>query len=668
MKQVLIFAGTTEGRRLSEELGAAKIPVTVCVATEYGETLLPKGEGITHRTGRLDQGQMEALMREEPVSCVVDATHPYAVAVSDNIREAARLSGLSYLRLLREDGSEGISAESSDRVFFVKSVREAVAFLSELEGNILASTGSKELSEYTALPDYQNRVFARVLSTGESVKLAGSLGFAGRNLICMQGPFSEEFNYATMKEYGISWLVTKASGRAGGYGEKLRAAKRAGVGVVVVGRPKEEIPGLSFSQVKRQVLAQFGKKEEEGRKVMLVSLGPGAVSQMTGEAKDAFRNCDLIIGAGRMVEALRVFGKPSFSSYQETEIVAFLEEHKEYEKPLVAFSGDLGFYSGAKRLLPLLAERGFGTTCVPGISSLVYLAARAGTPWDGAKLMSVHGRAENLIRAVREHKRVFALLGGKGSVKELCEELLFYGLSEVRLTVGENLSYGTERITSGCPKEFLDRSFDGLAAVILENPEGGRERVTHGLPDEEFIRGEVPMTKLEVRSVSLSRLELKRDSVVYDIGAGTGSVSVEAALLASEGRVYAIERKREAAELIRENRRKFAVSNLEVVEGLAPEALSGLPAPTHAFIGGSAGNLKEIVQVLLEKNSTVRVVINAIALETVAEASGLIRELPVEDVSVSQIMASRGKRLGGYELMTGLNPVYIISFVGKGAF
>ena len=123
-----------------------------------------------------------------------------------------------------------------------------------------------------------------------------------------------------------------------------------------------------------------------------------------------------------------------------------------------------------------------------------------------------------------------------------------------------------------------------------------------------------------------------------------------------------------AKELIRENKRKFAVSNLEVVEGLAPEALSGLPAPTHAFIGGSAGNLKEIVQVLLEKKSTVRVVINAIALETVAEASGLIRELPVEDVSVSQIMASRGKRLGGYELMTGLNPVYIISFVGKGAF
>ena len=174
------------------------------------------------------------------------------------------------------------------------------------------------------------------------------------------------------------------------------------------------------------------------------------------------------------------------------------------------------------------------------------------------------------------------------------------------------------------------------------------------------------MTKLEVRSVSLSRLGLKRDSVVYDIGAGTGSVSVEAALQAADGRVYAIERKGEAAALIRENRRKFAVPNLEVVEGLAPEAFFALPAPTHAFIGGSAGNLRQIVEVLLEKNPQVRVVINAIALETVAEAAALWKELPVTDVAVSQIMASRGRKLGGYELMTGMNPVYVISFSGKG--
>ncbi len=661
MKQVLIFAGTTEGRRLSEELCAAAVPVTACVATEYGETLLPRGEGITRLAGRLDEGKMEALMGEGDFSCVVDATHPYAAEVSENIREAAGRTGLSYLRLLRED----VKAEPSDRVFFVGSVREAVAFLSEREGRILASTGSKELSEYTALPDHKSRVFARVLSTEESVRLAGSLGFAGRNLICMQGPFSEELNYATMKEYGISWLVTKASGRAGGFEEKLRAAGRAGAGVVVVGRP-EEAAGLSFSQVKKQVLALYGRKEKKKRRVTLVSLGPGAESLLTEEARRAFEGCDLIVGAGRMVESPGRFGKPSFSSYREEEIVSFLEEHGEYLRPVVAFSGDLGFYSGAKRLLPLLGERGFETICLPGVSSLIYLAARAGKPWDHAKFMSIHGRSENLIRAVRENKQVYTLLGGAGSVEALCRELLDYDLSQVRLTVGEDLSYETERITSGRPAEMLGRSFGALAAALLENPDGGQEPVTHGIFDGEFIRGEVPMTKLEVRSVSLSRLGLKKDSVVYDVGAGTGSVSVEAALQASEGRVYAIERKKEAAELIRENRRKFAVPNLEVVEGPAPEALLSLPAPTHAFIGGSAGNLKEIVRILLEKNPKVRVVINAIALETVAEAAALWKEFPVENVSVSQVMAARGRQLGGYELMTGMNPVYVISFSGKG--
>ncbi len=660
MKQVLIFAGTTEGRKLSEELYQAAVPVTVCVATEYGESLLPKGEGITRLAGRLDALQMEALMEAGDFSCVVDATHPYAAVVSKNIRRAAEKTGLSYLRLIREE----LQAEHAGQVHFVENIEEAVRFLASREGNILASTGSKELASYTALEDYKSRVFARVLSTEESVRLAGSLGFAGRNLICMQGPFSEELNYATMKEYGISWLVTKASGKAGGYGEKLRAAERANVGVIVIGRPKET-GGLSFSQVKQRVLADNGKTCREKRKVFLVSVGPGAASLMTEEARQAFGECDQIIGAGRMLEALKAFGKPSFSAYKETEIVEFLEAHEEIRRPLVAFSGDLGFYSGAKKLLLLLQEHNFDAVCLPGVSSLVYLAARTGKSWDQAKLMSVHGRSQNLIRAVQEEKRVFVLLGGKGSVEALCRELLYYGLSEVDLAIGENLSYETERIVCGKPEELLEKHFGGLVAAILENPEGGNGVVTHGIADEAFIRGEVPMTKYEVRAVSLSRLELKRDSVVYDIGAGTGSVSVEAALQASEGRVYAIERKREAAELILKNKRKFALSNLEIIEGLAPEAFSGLPAPTHAFIGGSAGNLREIVESLLGKNPGVRVVINAIALETVAEASSLLKELPVEGVSVSQVMASRGRKLGGYELMVGMNPVYVISFTGR---
>ena len=276
--------------------------------------------------------------------------------------------------------------------------------------------------------------------------------------------------------------------------------------------------------------------------------------------------------------------------------------------------------------------------------------------------MSVHGRRENLIRAVYENKKVFTLLGG--SVSEMAEELLRFGLSHVRVTLGENLSYENERILSGTPDELLSMETAPLAAALIENPEGGGLAAPCGLRDEAFIRGKVPMTKSEVRAVSLSRLELKGDSVVWDVGAGTGSVSVEAALQAVRGQVFAVEKNPEALALIEKNRERFGVPNLTIVEGWAPEALEALPAPTHLFIGGSSGNLKEIVRTALGKNPRVRVVLNAIALETVAEAMEVIRTFPVTDTQVSQVTAARGRRLGEHQLMTGLNPVYIISFSG----
>ena len=204
-----------------------------------------------------------------------------------------------------------------------------------------------------------------------------------------------------------------------------------------------------------------------------------------------------------------------------------------------------------------------------------------------------------------------------------------------------------------------------LTAVLIEN-ERPEMVITHGLEDECFLRDKVPMTKSEVRSISLSKLELCRDSVVYDVGAGTGSVSIEMALQASEGYVYAIEKKSEAVELIRKNQKKFGVSNLEVISGLAPEALEDLPVPTHAFIGGSSGNLEQIMELLLHKNPRIRIVINAIALETVAEALSCVKKLPVERTDIVTVSVGKSKELGHYHMMMGQNPVYVISCSGVG--
>ncbi|MBS5064304.1 MAG: precorrin-6Y C5,15-methyltransferase (decarboxylating) subunit CbiT [Hungatella hathewayi] len=188
--------------------------------------------------------------------------------------------------------------------------------------------------------------------------------------------------------------------------------------------------------------------------------------------------------------------------------------------------------------------------------------------------------------------------------------------------------------------------------------------------DEWFIRGEVPMTKAEVRAVSISKLELRPDSVLYDIGAGTGSVSIEAASQLVDGHVYAVEQKLEAVELIEANIRKFGaegiikIEGISVVTGTAPEALSGLPRPTHAFIGGSSGNLEGLLEVLLEKNPDIRIVINIIALETLTQTMTLLGKRGIEAEIVSMQVA-KARTVGNYHLMQGQNPVYIVSFGGS---
>lgn len=202
-------------------------------------------------------------------------------------------------------------------------------------------------------------------------------------------------------------------------------------------------------------------------------------------------------------------------------------------------------------------------------------------------------------------------------------------------------------------------SFKKLAVMLIVNEKAEK---SYGLiPDDEFIRGKVPMTKAEIRSVSLLKLGLRSNAVFYDVGSGTGSVAVSAALLDPEIKVYAIEKKKEALELIGLNKIKFAVDNLDIIEGKAPDVLEYLPSPTHVFIGGSDGNTKEIIDCVREKNKNVKIVINTVTMETLCEVKKYTEEHSIEAEFV-QINSSRGENMGKYTLMKASNPVYIISF------
>lgn len=652
MCKILVFAGTTEGYEITEFLRDSQVSVHMCVATDYGSMRLQENEYLTVSHERMNQQEMETFMGQQQFDQVIDATHPYAVEVTKNIKQACENCEIPYIRVLRGSGQ----TPEEENVVLVDSVEEAIDFLENTEGNILVTTGSKELHRFTRLTDYENRIYARVLSLPNVVEQCSSLGFQGAHLICMQGPFLKEMNTAMLRQYQCRYLVTKEAGKNGGFEEKCEAAKEAGAILVVIGRPQQE-PGITVEECRQQLcrLCHIQMKPE----VTLVGIGMGSTDTMTREAMRACRETQCIIGGKRLVDAVAMPGQAVCYEYNADKIKAYIDSHPQYHRFVVALSGDVGFYSGAKKLLAVLGEE---TKVICGISSVVYFMAKIGLSWEDAAIVSAHGKSCNLIHYIKSREKTFAILGTKDGVAILAQKLVHYGMNQVTMYVGEELSYPQERIRRGSPADFVEEVVNPLSVVCVVNPEA-KEQPKH-LSDAEFIRGKAPMTKEEVRSLSVDKLQLPSDAICYDIGAGTGSVTMEMAMQAYDGRVYAIERKPEAAELIRQNQKALALDNLQILEGIAPEALEGLEAPTHAFIGGSSGNLKEIVKVLLEKNPYVKMVINCITLETVTEALDCIKTMPLGEVDVVQVSVAKSKELGRYHMMMGENPIYIISCKG----
>ena len=718
---VAVFAGTTEGRLLASRLAGSQVQADVFVATEYGKEEIPKAENLHAHDGRVDEIQMEELFREKKYDLILDATHPFAVVVTANIREAAEKTGTPLLRILRDKGPgeldrtgfSGAVDGSECRIITVENIKAAVEFLKTTEGSVFVTTGSKELSAFLDLPDWETRIYARVLSMPEVVKTCADMGFYGSHLIAMQGPFAEDLNVAMMRAVRAKWMVTKESGKAGGFEEKVRAAKKAGVGLVVIGRPVEE--GISLAEGIAYLEEHFslentsenfaksvtGKEnsgetrncdtvgmsgstevcqkssepedsavlkaveQSEKRQVFLIGTGPGNESYLTGEAKKHLEECDLIVGASRCVRQLENFQKPVFEAYQPEKIADYLDAHPEANVICGAMSGDTGFYSAAGKLGAVLEHRGnYTVEAIPGISSVGYFFAKIRRSWDHARLFSMHGQAANFASELKRSGSAFVLGGGADFYEKICGQLMDLGMQETKLFAGENLTLKDEQIFTSTPEKLKGRKASSLAVLYAEWT-GKRRPLSHGLSDEAFTRGNVPMTKMEVRTVSVAKLELTEHSALYDVGAGTGSVSVECAGLSDSVKVYAIEKNPEAVELLHENCRKFALTNVEIIAGTAPEALEDLPAPTHVFIGGSSGKMEEVIELCLKKNPRTRFVVNLITPESLAAVLEAAKTLPVTEPDLVTLTAARSKKVGSSHLMMGQNPVWIVTFEGN---
>ena len=393
--------------------------------------------------------------------------------------------------------------------------------------------------------------------------------------------------------------------------------------------------------------------------VTLIGMGSGQPENLTLQGLAALRQADLTLGARRLLAVLPAGCTENRAAAYRPDEVAELLQTSGAENAVLVYSGDTGFYSGASSMMEKLEALGVRARVLPGLSSVQLLAAAVGRPWQDWTLVSAHGCACDPVSACMNHKTVFFLTGGAETPATLCATLTAAGLGNAHALVGENLGTPDEKIHFGTAQELAGQTFASLSVLLVEHAVHP-ERRTPGLPDEAFIRGEVPMTKQEVRAAALAKLAVRPADTLWDVGAGTGSVSVELALAAPQGHVYAVECEPDACALIRRNREKFAAWNLSLIEGRAPAALEALPAPDAVFIGGTKGSMAAVVDTVLAKNANARICIAAIALESLSAA---IAALTAHGLSaeVTQLAVSRTRPAGRLHLLTANNPIFLIT-------
>lgn len=419
------------------------------------------------------------------------------------------------------------------------------------------------------------------------------------------------------------------------------------------------------------------------RKVTIIGAGPGNPDLLSRAALDAIDIADVVIGAHRALAGIDVPPDVVRCELVKTaDIVAALTDAASWQRVVVVMTGDVGLFSGARRLVESLSGNAqVDVRVIPGISSASYLAARLARPWQDWRFASAHGVACDIVAEAARAGELFLVTSGGEDPSRLSGELMQAGFGDARVTVAERLSYPDERITCATASEIAGQTFDDLNVMLIDFAGGAGSPVgsnasraassrwpytSSGIPDELFIRGDVPMTKQEVRAVALAKLRLTATDTVWDVGAGTGSVSIEAALVARAGSVWAVERNAAGVRLIRENADAFGCGNVHAVPGVAPEALAKLPVPDAVFVGGSAGELPSIVEAALEKNSQVRLCVPCVTIETLTEACALLSGSRFKGFEACQVSAARAEAVGSHHLMKAQNPVFLVSARGAG--
>ena len=405
------------------------------------------------------------------------------------------------------------------------------------------------------------------------------------------------------------------------------------------------------------------------RNINLVGIGLGNPNLLTKAAYKAIESSNIIIGARRIVESIKedFADKLYYIEYNTEKILEIIKENIGNEIAVV-FSGDISLFSGSiklfERLNAAIEDKKVFKDCkintFPGISSLSYLCAKTNTDISKVKILSFHGKEELLYHNIDSNEYTFIITSKADGVKKICRKLIEFGFFELDIILGENLSYDNERITKANASKFLDMEISDLNCMIISNPDADKS-ISFGLSDEVFVRDKVPITKSEVRAIIMSKLDIQTDSICYDIGAGSGSVSIEMSRLAYDGKVYAIEKNPLAVELIQKNIHNFSAENIELIHAKAPDGLDNIINADKIFIGGSGGDLISMMKMIFTSKKNPTIVISAITMETIAQITDIVKIAKEKGyyTEITAINVSKSKEVGPYNMMMAQNMVFI---------
>ena len=407
-------------------------------------------------------------------------------------------------------------------------------------------------------------------------------------------------------------------------------------------------------------------------RIHIIGLGVEGRESLSNKALKLVESASLLIGGERHLDEFPEFKGERFilrSNLKEMlEVINNLSRLTSHVSPVVVLaSGDPSLFGIADYLIRNLGRD--AVEIIPNVSAMQWAFAKAKVSWSDARIVSSHGRGmDKVLEAAREAEKIGVFTSNGDEPSEIAKLLIDNGLNGFTAYICEDLGMETEKVLEMPLSDVSGKSFAALNVMVLVKttppctplPRGGERGVVFGLPASEFTHSKGLITKEEVRAVTLAKLRLRDDSVVWDIGAGSGSVGIEAARLCNNGKVFAIEKEPERVAHIYENIKKFGIANMIVLEGKAPEGLDGFSDPDAVFIGGSGGNLSDILDVVKARlRPSGRIVINAITLETLHEATTGLKERGFE-VDVVSLNIARSKDLIGMKMFEAENPVFII--------